>query len=57
MLHIIWQSSLGTNEKIGALFGITYSAVSHQIKVFKKRLAKDKTLKDKIEAINSQFKI
>ncbi len=34
----MWSTHLMTNEEIGALFGLTYSSVSHSVNLIKSRL-------------------
>ena len=46
-----------TNEKIGQLFNISYSAVSHCVKIFREKMNKDKKVKNQFEKLNSQFKL
>jgi REP element-mobilizing transposase RayT len=57
LIYLIWKNGSSTNEKIGALFGLTYSSVSHSIQSVKSRLKKDPELKTKFTQLNSQFKI
>jgi REP element-mobilizing transposase RayT len=57
IIYFIWKTGMLTNEKIGALFGLTYSAVSHSVRSVKSRLQKDQALKEKLHQLNSQFKI
>jgi REP element-mobilizing transposase RayT len=57
VLYLIWQTGLLTNEKIGAIFDLTYSAVSHSVKAVKARVAKEHKFRDYIENLNSQFKV
>jgi hypothetical protein len=47
LIYFIWKNGSLTNEKIGALFGLTYSSVSHSIRSVKSRLKKDGKLKAK----------
>ena len=46
-----------TNEKISAIFDLTYSSVSHSVKAVKSRMAKEHKFRDYIEDLNSQFKV
>jgi len=46
-----------TNEKLGQLFNMSYSAISHCVKIFKEKMNKDKKVKSQFEEINSQFKL
>lgn len=57
LIYLIWKTGRLTNAKIGALFGVTYSSVSHSVKAAKAKLKKDTKLKAKFDAMNSQFKI
>jgi len=55
--HLIWHPGLLTNERIGAIFDLTYSSVSHSVKAVKFRMAKENKLRDFIKDLNSQFKV
>ena len=57
LIYIIWKTGILTNEKIGQLFGLTYSSVSHSVRSFKSKLKKDAKLKKKFYKLNSQFKM
>ena len=57
VIYLIWKTGRLTNARIGALFGLTYSAVSHSVKSAKKKLKKDPKLKSIFDVANSQFKI
>ena len=46
-----------TNEKLGQLFNMSYSAISHCVKRFKEKMNKDKKVKNQFEKLNSQFKL
>jgi len=50
-------AGLLTNEKIVAIFNLTYSSVSHSVKAIKSKMAKEHKFKDYIEDLNSQFKV
>jgi len=52
----IWRKGLMTNEKIGPLFSMSYSAVSHSVKSLKKQMDEDKKVKIQFRKFNSQFK-
>jgi len=45
------------NEKLGQLFNMSYSAISHCVKTFKEKMNKDKKVKNQFERLNSQFKL
>jgi hypothetical protein len=57
MVYLIWHKGLLTNEKIGAMFDLTYSSVSHSVRAIKARLAKDHKFREYFENLNSQFKV
>jgi hypothetical protein len=57
IIYFIWQSGLLTNEKIGAMFDLTYSAVSHSVRAVKAGLAADDKFRECFESLNSQFKV
>jgi hypothetical protein len=46
-----------TNEKIGDLFGVTSSSVSHSVRTLNLKLQKDRQSRDKLNQIYSLFKI
>ena len=57
LVFIIWNTGLLTNEKIGHLFGMTYSSISHIVRSMKFRIKHNRHLKEKYNQIYSQFKI
>jgi hypothetical protein len=57
LLYFIWRAGHLTNEQIGNLFGISYSAVSHTVRSFKAKLKKDQKLQAKFSQFNSLFKL
>jgi hypothetical protein len=57
LVYWVWQGGLFTNQEIGALFGLTYSAVSHCVQEIKKKLLKDKRINTRLGCFNSQFKL
>ena len=54
---LIIKAGMFTNEKIGSLFGMTYSSITHIVRSIKIRLEKDRRLKENFNQIYSQFKI
>jgi hypothetical protein len=56
-LYAIWRTGKVRNDQIGALFGVTYSAVSHVVKSVKTRLEKDQDIQTKFDHINPLFKL
>jgi len=57
LIYWVWKAGLLTNEQVGTLFGLTYSAVSHSVQEMKKKLRSDKELSTVFGRLNSQFKI
>lgn len=57
LIYLLWQSGQLTNQQIGKKFGLTYSAVSQRVSIFKDLLRKNKAMKDKFNQIKSQIKI
>jgi hypothetical protein len=42
LLFCLWKTGVVTTKKIGELFGVSYSSVSHIVKLEKARLEQDK---------------
>ena len=57
IVYCLWNKGLMTNEQLGRLFNISYSAISHSVKIFKEEMSKDKKVKSQFEKVNSQFKL
>jgi len=57
LIYGIWKSGQLKNEKIGSLFGLSYSGVSHSVKSAKTKLVKDRQLQTKFDQLNSLFKL
>ena len=57
LLYMIWKSGQLSNEQIGRLFGLSYSAVSHAVKSLKTRMMENPKLQEKYTQLNSQFKL
>jgi putative transposase len=53
----VWKTGVLTNEKIGRLFGMTYSSVSHIVRSIKLRMEQDHSLRERSDHIYSLFKI
>ncbi len=51
LVFFIWKTGILTNEKIGCLFGMTYSSISHIVKTIKFKLDQDRGLKEKFNQI------
>jgi REP element-mobilizing transposase RayT len=57
LVYFIWQAGHLSNEQIGNLFGISYSAVSHIVRLFKAKLENDQKVQAKFAWLNSLFKL
>ena len=57
IIYLIWQTGLMTNKKIGEIFDLTYSSVSHSVKAVKTRMTKDQKYSIYLDKLNSQFKV
>ena len=53
----LWKMGILTNEKIGQLFGVTPSSISHSVRALSLKLKKDRQSRDKSNQIYSLFKI
>jgi DNA-directed RNA polymerase specialized sigma24 family protein len=57
VLYLLWERGAFTNEEIGTIFGVSYSAVSHIVRRVKSQLREDKNYQKKQGLINSQIKM
>ena len=57
IIYLIWQTGMITKEKIGAIFDLTYSSVSHYVGSVKASMANNHKFRDYFEGLNSQFKV
>jgi len=57
LVFSVWKTGILTNEKIGRLFGMTYSSISHIVRSVRLRMEKNRRLKEKFNQIYSLFKI
>jgi len=57
LIYLMWQSGQLTNLQIAEKFGLTYSAVSRRVGVFKHLLSKSTTLQNKFNRVKSVIKI
>jgi len=57
MIYLIWKAGVLTNDQIGQLFGVSFSAVSHAVKSLKARMQEDPKLQAKFDNLYSQFKL
>ena len=56
-IYLLWETGRYRNHEIGAVFGITYSAVSQRVRVMKERIGKDKEFGKRYWHLKSQFKM
>lgn len=57
MLYLLWKTGRFSNQALGSNLGVTYSAVSKIVGGLNERIRSDKTLRNKLDQINSQFKV
>jgi putative transposase len=57
LVYLLWERGAFTNEEIGGIFGVSYSAVSHIVRRVKSQLREDKNYQKKQGLINSQIKM
>ena len=57
LIYLLWQLGQLTNQQIGEKFGLTYSAVSQRVSIFKELLKKNQALRRKFNRFKSQIKI
>jgi hypothetical protein len=57
IVYALWKSGILTNEKIGELFGVTSSSISHSVRALSLKLKNDRQSSDKLGQIYSLFKI
>jgi len=55
--YLLWEKGAFANEEIWAVFGVSYSAVSHIVRRVKRQLREDINCQRKRDLINSQFKM
>ncbi len=57
MIYLLWQIGAHRNHEIGELFGVSYSLISRRISLTIDRLGKDRGFREKLDELNSLFKI
>jgi hypothetical protein len=57
LICLLWNTGELTNQQIGEKFGLTYSAVSSRVRIFKDLLKKNQELENKFNQIKSLIKI
>ena len=57
LVFMLWKAGRLSNKAIGALVGVTYSAVSKIVICFDASISADKGLGEKVDELNSQFKV
>jgi REP element-mobilizing transposase RayT len=57
LIYLVWQLGHPTNQQIGDIFGLTYSAVSRRISIFRNLIQKNKKVEMKLDHVKSKIKI
>lgn len=57
LIYLLRKTGYLSNNEIGSLLGVTYSTVSKIVSAFAIRIKTEKEVRDKFEALNSQFKV
>jgi len=57
LVYALWKTGILTNAKIGELFGVTSSSISHSVRALSLKLKKDRQSRDKLDQVYSLFKI
>lgn len=55
LIYLLWHLGQTTNHQIGERFGLTYSAVSRRVRIFKDLLRNNQALQNKYNRIKSQI--
>jgi hypothetical protein len=56
-MFFLWRTGIFKNRDIGALCGLSHSAVSRRVKSFEERIRDDEGLADKISALGQELKV
>jgi len=57
MIYLLWKTGGFSNDQIGRIFGVSYSAVSHAVRSLKTELQDNSQLRETFNEIYSQFKL
>ncbi len=57
LLYLIWQLGIRTNGQVGEMFGLTGSAISRRVRIFKCRVADDLSLQKRMAELRSIIEI
>jgi len=57
LIYLLWQLGQLTNQQLGDKFGLSSSAVSRRVEIFKDLLLKNQALFDKFNRIKSRIKV
>jgi REP element-mobilizing transposase RayT len=57
MIYLLWKTGSFSNDQIGRLFGVSYSAISHAVRSLKAKLRDNPQLLKTFNEIYSQFKL
>ena len=57
LVYCLWETGILTNKKIGELFGVSYSSISHIVKSVQSELERNKEYREKFMKTYSLFKM
>jgi putative transposase len=57
LIFLIWHLGAQTNQQIGEPFGLTHSAVSRRVRIFRDALKKDAALRQRLDRLKSKIEI
>ena len=57
LVYCLWKTGMLTNKKIGELFGVSYSSISHIVKSVQSGLERNKEYREKFMKTYSLFKM
>jgi hypothetical protein len=57
LIYALWEKGWYTNQDIGSIFGISYSAVSRRVTIAKDKIIKNTTYKKRYRQLKSQLSL
>ena len=57
LIYFLWETGICTNREIGELLGVTYSSISHRVKIAKERFKKKRRFNKKFQHLKSLIKV
>ncbi len=57
LIFLLWETGRLSNKEMGAHFGLTYSAISHRVKLMNDRISAEPKLRDTYQIVKSQIKV